>query len=104
LVALGVRAIPMAVDVTDERACERLIRETVEQLGRLDVLVNNAGTNVRKQPETYSVDEWRAVMDTNLPSAFLCARASYPELKRVGGGKIVNIGSMMSIFGASYSA
>src|SRR5438105_2449958 len=102
LAALGVRAVSIAADVTDERACEQLIRATVERLGRLDILVNNAGTNIRKQPETYSLDEWHAVMDINLTSAFLCSRASHPEMLRAGGGKVINIGSMMSIFGASY--
>lgn len=47
--------------------------------------------------------EWHTVLETNLTSAFVCSQAAYPEMKRVGGGKIINIGSMMSIFGASFA-
>ena len=73
------------------------------QLGRLDILVNNAGINIRKQPQEYSLAEWHQVLDTNLTSAFVCSQAAYPHMKKAGGGKIINIGSMMSIFGASFA-
>jgi 2-deoxy-D-gluconate 3-dehydrogenase len=75
----------------------------VQRCGRIDILVNNAGINVRKPAHELALDEWRSVMDTNLTSAFLCSRAVYPHLKQAGGGKIINIGSMMSIFGASFA-
>jgi 2-dehydro-3-deoxy-D-gluconate 5-dehydrogenase len=104
LEALGARAMALEVDVTDEGSVESLIRRTVEALGRLDVLVNNAGTNIRKQPQDYTLGEWRQVLDTNLTSAFLASRAAYPVMKAQGRGKIINIGSMMSIFGASFTA
>jgi 2-deoxy-D-gluconate 3-dehydrogenase len=81
-----------------------MVDEAARRLGRLDILVNNAGMNVRKQPQEYTLDEWKLVMDTNLTSAFVAAQAAYPHLKGAGGGKIVNIGSMMSIFGASFVA
>ena len=54
-------------------------------------------------PETYTEEEWRTVLDTNLTSAFLCSQAAYPAMKRAGGGKMINIGSMMSLFGAPYA-
>ena len=104
LQALGAQAMALEVDVTDEGSIEKLIRRTVEALGRLDVLVNNAGTNIRKQPQDYTLGEWRQVLDTNLTSAFLASRAAYPIMKAQGRGKIINIGSMMSIFGASFTA
>src|SRR2546425_8974196 len=74
---------------------------TRERFGRLDILVNNAGTNIRKPIHEYTLAEWHRVLDTNLTSAFLCSHAAYPLMKQAGGGKGINIGSMMSIFRAS---
>ena len=106
--AQALKAVPGAIaleaDLKDEKACRAVVDEAAKKLGRLDVLVNNAGMNVRKNPQEYSLDEWKLVMDTNLTSAFVAAQAAYPHLKAAGGGKIVNIGSMMSIFGASFVA
>jgi short chain dehydrogenase len=100
---LGGQPLSIAVDVADEASVNALIKSTVDRCGRLDILVNNAGTNVRKQPQDYTLAEWHHVLDTNLTSAFLCSRAAYAPMKAVGGGKIINIGSMMSIFGVSFS-
>ena len=94
----------IAVDVDSEESCHALISETAEKYGRVDILVNNAGINIRKQPEEYSLAEFKAVIETNLNSAFACCQAAYPEMKKVGGGKIINTGSMMSIFGAPFAA
>ena len=96
--------IAVEADLRDEKACRAMVDEAAKRLGRLDFLVNNAGTNIRRPPEEYSIEEWRLVLDTNLTSAFVAAQAAYPHMKRAGGGKIVNIGSMMSIFGASFVA
>ena len=100
---LGVETLAVTVDVTDEAAVGRLVQTTLDRFGRIDILVNNAGTNIRKSLHEYSLDEWHRVMNTNLTSAFLCSRAVYPAMKAAGGGKVINIGSMMSIFGASFS-
>jgi 2-deoxy-D-gluconate 3-dehydrogenase len=100
----GARSVFLAVDVTRPEDCRRMVGDAVERLGRLDVLVNNAGTSIRKQPQDLTEADWRTVLDTNLTSTFLCSQAAYPEMKRAGGGKIVNIGSMQSIFGAPYGA
>jgi 2-deoxy-D-gluconate 3-dehydrogenase len=100
---LGSEAMAVTVDVTDEGAVGRLVETTLERFGRIDVLVNNAGTNIRKSLHEYSLDEWHRVMNTNLTSAFLCSRAVHPAMRAAGGGKVINIGSMMSIFGASFS-
>ena len=102
--AKEVGGIAVETDVLKEKSCKALMEETVAQLGRVDILVNNAGINIRKQPQEYSLAEWREVLDTNLTSAFLCSQAAYPEMKKAGAGKIINIGSMMSIFGASFTA
>jgi len=100
---LGAETLAVQADVSDEAAVARLVQATLDRFGRIDVLVNNAGTNLRKPLHEYSLEEWHRVMDTNLTSAFLCSRAVYPAMKKAGGGKIINIGSMMSIFGASFA-
>jgi 2-deoxy-D-gluconate 3-dehydrogenase len=100
---LGATACAIPVDVLEEDSCRLLVSETVRQHGRLDILVNNAGMSIRKQPDQYTLPEWHKVIDTNLTSAFLCSHAAYPHMKKSGQGKIVNIGSMMSIFGASFA-
>ena len=99
---LGATASGITVDVRDEVSVNAMVAETVARHGRLDVLVNNAGINVRKPPHELSLAEWREVLETNLTSAFLASHAAYPHMKTGGGGKIVNIGSMMSIFGAPF--
>ncbi len=101
---LGSGACFVACDMRDEKACRAMVDEAAQRLGRLDILVNNAGTNIRKAPQDYTLEEWREVLDTNLTSAFVAAQAAYPHMKRAGAGKILNIGSMMSLFGASFVA
>ena len=103
LLGLGVRAAAVAANVADEAAVAALIKRTAEDFGRVDIVINNAGTNIRKLPQDLSLDEWHHVMDTNLTSAFLVSKAAYPHMKRQGGGKVINIGSMMSIFGVRFS-
>jgi 2-dehydro-3-deoxy-D-gluconate 5-dehydrogenase len=99
----GGKAAFAEVDVTREESCRALIDGVAGKQGKLDILVNNAGTNIRKSADILKLDEWRSVMDTNLTSAFMCSHAAYPHMKKAGGGKIINIGSMMSIFAASFS-
>jgi 2-deoxy-D-gluconate 3-dehydrogenase len=103
LSALGSEAFALAVDVTDEAAVQAMAGEVARRCGRLDILVNNAGINIRKPAHEMPLDDWKQVIDTNLTSVFICARAVYPHMLRSGGGKIVNIGSMLSIFGASFA-
>ena len=103
LQSLGVRAESQACDVADEAAVQALFAGVEGRHGRLDILVNNAGSTVRKAPQDFTLDDWHSVMDVNLTSAFLCARAAYPLMKKAGAGKIINIGSILSIFGAPYA-
>ena len=103
LEALGVKAGAVEVDVQNTESCNAMVAATVKRFGRLDILVNNAGINVRKRPENLTDEDWHKVIETNLSSAFRCARAAYPALKKSGHGKIINIGSMMSIFGAPWA-
>jgi 2-deoxy-D-gluconate 3-dehydrogenase len=99
----GIRAISVVADVTDKTAVTAMVERTLREFGRIDILVNNAGINIRKAPHALELAEWDSVIKTNLTSAFLCSQAVYPAMKAVGGGKIINIGSMMSIFGASFA-
>jgi 2-deoxy-D-gluconate 3-dehydrogenase len=103
LAKLGARTAVVAGDVTDEAQCRKLVDETVARLGRLDILVNNAGINIRKPAQELAAAEWKEVIDTNLTSAFVCCQAAYQPMKQAGGGKIINIGSMLSIFGAGFA-
>ncbi|WP_316174774.1 MULTISPECIES: glucose 1-dehydrogenase [unclassified Bradyrhizobium] len=103
MMARGVRAVAVTADVTDKDAVTAMIARVGDAFGRIDILINNAGINIRKPPQALELDEWSEVIETNLTSAFLCSKAAYPALKAAGGGKIINIGSMMSIFGASFA-
>ena len=99
----GGKAIAIEADVTDRNAVKDVIAGTVREFGRLDILVNNAGINIRKPPQDLAAEEWDSVISTNLTSAFLCSQAAHPAMRAAGGGKIINIGSMLSIFGASFA-
>ena len=101
--ALGVVSQAVITDVTDSRAVVAMVEEVVSTLGGIDILVNNAGTSIRKRPEDLSEAEWHHVIDTNLTSAFLCSKACYPIMKSAGAGKILNNGSMTSLFGSPWS-
>jgi len=100
---IGAAAEFGSADVTRKAECVKLVQDTLARFGRLDILVNNAGTAIRKMPQDYTEEEWHAVMDTNLTSAFLLSQAVYAPMQQAGGGKIINIGSMMSLFGAPYA-
>ncbi|HUQ24229.1 MAG TPA: glucose 1-dehydrogenase [Burkholderiales bacterium] len=101
---LGAGAVFVNANLRDEKSCRAAVDEAAKKLGRLDILVNNAGMNIRKPPQDLTLADWNEVMETNLTSAFIVSQAAYPHLKGAGGGKIVNIGSMMSIFGGAYLA
>jgi 2-deoxy-D-gluconate 3-dehydrogenase len=100
---LGGKADAIAVDLADEAGARAVVDKTVQKFGRLDILINNAGINIRKPPQDFALEEWQRVLDINLTSLFVCCQAAYPHMK-TRGGKIINIGSMTSIFGASFAA
>ena len=100
---LGAKAMAVVADVTQKAECDAAVAAAEQKFGRLDILVANAGTSIRKQPQDFSESDWHHVIDTNLTSTLFSAQAAYPAMKRAGGGKIITIGSMMSIFGSSYA-
>lgn len=103
LAALTPGALSIAVDVTDKNSVDGLFGQVRERCGRLDILVNNAGLNIRKPVQDLALDEWHQVLDTNLTSAYLCCAAAYPLMQPAKSGKVVNIGSMLSVFGAGFA-
>jgi 2-deoxy-D-gluconate 3-dehydrogenase len=100
LSALAARCRFYALEAASAASCREMVERVVGDFGRCDILINNAGMNIRKLPEQLSEREWREVIDTNLGSTLFCAQAAYPHMKAAGHGKIVNIGSMYSVFGA----
>jgi len=99
--AFGVQVRGMHVDIRHDEQIESLTKQVTSDFGKIDVLVNNAGVNIRKMPQDYQAAEWDEILDINLRGAFLFAKAVYPAMKEAGGGKIINIGSMTSILGGA---
>jgi len=94
----GAEVLAVAADVSREAEVERLVRETVERFGRIDVLVNNAGLlGPRVGVEDYPEDEWRRVIDANLTGPYLVSKAAIPHLSE--GGSIINVVSGVSVEG-----
>ena len=102
--ALGVVAHSVNVDVTQEPAVQRMVTDTIDHMGRLDILVNNSGIAVRAQPQELTAAQWDSVVDVNLRAAFLASREAYSNMVSAGGGKVINVGSMYSIFGSDWGA
>jgi NAD(P)-dependent dehydrogenase (short-subunit alcohol dehydrogenase family) len=97
--AEGGSAIFVQTDVTSEDDWKRLVAETVKEFGRLDILVNNAGISGATFPDADSLEGWNALMNINALSCFLGTINSVPEMRKVGGGSIVNIGSVVGLVG-----
>ena len=95
----GVKALGVQLDVAQEASVQEAVKKASDDFGKITILVNNAGVNIRKLPQDYAVEEWDWILNTNLRGAFLCCKAIYPSMKASGGGKIINIGSMTSLYG-----
>jgi NAD(P)-dependent dehydrogenase (short-subunit alcohol dehydrogenase family) len=91
----GGEPLPLAVDVTQPDQVEAMVDRTVKELGRIDILVNNAGINIRGPIETLSVEDWDAVIDTNLKGPWLCCRAVARVMKPQRWGRVINVSSML---------
>ncbi len=104
IVQAGHSAISVVCDVNVEADIAAAIAATEEAFGALHILVNNAGIAALGAPEQMSDEAWGSVIETNLSSVFRFSRAAHPQLVKAGGGKIINIGSMYSIFGSPFAA
>jgi len=93
---LGAEAAVFAADVTDETQVLRLEKAVAGRFGKVQILVNNAGMNLRKPVTDFTLAEWRQVMDTNLNSVFLMCRSFVPQMRGQGYGRILNLTSIMS--------
>lgn len=101
----GGHSIALGVDVTSEQDTLRMAEETVRQFGGIDVLVNNAAMIygiTRKPFIEIPLDEWDRLMTVNLKGPFLCARAVFPQMKKQGKGKIINLSSETAFTGSRY--
>jgi NAD(P)-dependent dehydrogenase (short-subunit alcohol dehydrogenase family) len=88
--ALGRRALLVAADLASPGACDRVVDDTVQTLGRLDVLVNMASVYVAKSFDDLTVEDWDGQLAVDLRAAWLCARAAVPHMRRLRGGRIIN--------------
>jgi 2-deoxy-D-gluconate 3-dehydrogenase len=97
--AMGRRAFPVAGDMTDKSVPARIVDEVLEKFGRIDILINNAGTIRRSPAAEYSEDDWSTVIEVNLSSVFRLSQAAGRKMIEQGSGKIVNIASLLSFQG-----
>lgn len=95
----GRKALAIRMDVTDSNLVERAVKKIIAELGRIDILVNNAATRSFKSLLEISEGEWRSVIDTNLMGAFFCCKAVGPYMIQQGGGRIINISSRIGLQG-----
>ena len=95
------RVLGLSCDVSSQEEIQAMMQKVRDKFGKINILVNNAGMNIRKMPQDYEPAEWDRVLDTNLRGPFLCCHAAYPFMKETESGKIINIGSMTSIFGGA---
>ena len=94
--SLGIQAEAFQADVTDEKQVAKLEKAVIGRFDKIQILINNAGINVRKSVSDFTLDDWRLVMDTNVTSVFLMCRAFVPHMKGQSYGRIVNMTSIMS--------
>lgn len=96
---MGAKALAVQADVSKEEDVRRLISITVDECGRLDILINNAGVAYKKRLEETPVEEYDRIMDTNLKGVFLCTKYSIPYIRNSPNGKIINISSAGGLHG-----
>jgi len=97
--SLGRRAVPVELDVTDYDSIQAAVAQGLEAFGGIDILVNNAGCNRRRPALEITWDDWNTVLDTNLRGTFFMSQAVARDMMTRGNGRIINIGSVTSVFG-----
>jgi len=97
--AIGSRALPLELDVRDYDSIQNMVKAAYDHYGKIDILVNNAGCNVRKPSVDVTWDDWDLVVDTNLKGTFFTAQAVVKKMIPRNYGRIINIGSVTSVFG-----
>jgi gluconate 5-dehydrogenase len=99
LTALGRRAHAVALDVRDQASIQNAVAEAVRHFGRIDILLNNAGCNIRKPAAEVTWDDWNTILDTNLRGTFFVAQAVARDMIARRYGRIINIGSVTCVAG-----
>lgn len=95
----GRTVVPVTGDVTQAAEVDRVLAEVEEKLGPIDILINNAGVNIRGAAHELSENDWDTVLDINLKTPFLVSRAVGPKMAERGWGRIINLGSILSVIG-----
>jgi len=99
--SLGRRVLPLELDVRDTQSIQKMAGAALSHFGKIDILVNNAGCNIRKQALEIHAEDWDQVLETNLRGPFFVAQAFARPMMERGYGRIINIGSVTSVFGYS---
>jgi NAD(P)-dependent dehydrogenase (short-subunit alcohol dehydrogenase family) len=95
----GRRTLALSADVTDAAQVRAMAERALDALGRVDILVNSAGANIRKPAVDFTPDEWQQVLQVNLTAPFLCAQALAPQMLDCGWGRVINLSSMLGQVG-----
>jgi gluconate 5-dehydrogenase len=103
---LGRKALPLSCDVTDPKSVEQMVNRTMDELGKINVLITSAGIAMRSPAEEMPIGDWQKVMDTNVKGTFLCCQAAGKVMIKQGGGKIITVSSIRGLLGhpGGYSA
>jgi NAD(P)-dependent dehydrogenase (short-subunit alcohol dehydrogenase family) len=95
----GRRAIGIAADVSSPDDCEAMVARALEEFGRIDILINNAGVNIRGPIDELTFEQFKEVQDINVNGLWLASRAVVPHMKKAGSGRIINMGSTLGVVG-----